>query len=238
MPKTSAHLQKAQATEPTRLSHPGRMQQPVQNPPGTAQAVARRPDRRVPRTHRALREALLHLIRERGWDGVRVQDVCERADVGRSTFYLHFADKEELLVSGFGDLRKALRAHLAGASGEPLDFALALMEHARDFKEVYKAMLGRRTGLLIQRSFMDVLKELVAEDLARAAAPGNVVPEVAVSYVAGAFWEVLSWWFEQRKPPPAEELAAVFKRLTLPLLPVIQERPLASGREPKRGAPR
>src|SRR6185437_2006254 len=67
-------------------------------------------DRRVERTQRALREALIRLVLERGWDDVSVQDVCARANVGRSTFYLHFADKEELLVSGFGGLQEALRA--------------------------------------------------------------------------------------------------------------------------------
>jgi AcrR family transcriptional regulator len=178
-----------------------------------------RPDRRVQRTQRALRDALLHLVRERGWDDVTVQDVCDRADVGRSTFYVHFADKEELLVSGFGDLRKVLRTHVAPAQGEPLGFTVALIEHAREFKELYKAMVGRRTGRLVHQSFMDVVKELVAEDLARGAV--STVPEVAVAYVAGAFWEVLSWWFEQRKPLPATEVAAAFKRLTLPLLPAL-----------------
>ena len=66
-------------------------------------------DRRVLRTRRTLREALVQLILQRGWEKVSVLEVCERADVGRSTFYTHFADKEELLLSGFDDLRQALR---------------------------------------------------------------------------------------------------------------------------------
>ena len=56
-----------------------------------------RPDRRVARSRRALKEALTDLILERGYEAVTVQDVIDRADVGRSTFYAHFLDKDDLL---------------------------------------------------------------------------------------------------------------------------------------------
>jgi AcrR family transcriptional regulator len=173
---------------------------------------------------------LIALIRERGWDDVTVQDVCERADVGRSTFYVHFADKEELLVTGFGDLRRSLRAHVARADGEPLGFTTALIEHAGEYREVFKALIGRRTAAKVQREFMEVVKELVAEDLSRAGVPAGSISEVPVVYVAGAFWEIVAWWFEQRRPPPAGELAATFKRMTLPVLQVAQQQSSGSGR--------
>jgi AcrR family transcriptional regulator len=176
-----------------------------------------------------LREALVQLIRERGWDDVSVQDVCERADVGRSTFYVHFADKEELLVTGFDDLREILRAHLEPAKEEPLGFAAALFEHARDYKELYRALVGRRTAVAVQQGFLSVVKELVADDLVRAGMPPNAVPEVAVSYVAGAFWHVLAWWLEQRSPLPVGDIAAIFKRMTLPVLRVIQQGVIQQG---------
>ena len=62
---------------------------------------AAKTDRRIARTRRALRESLSSLVMERGWSAVSVQEICERADIGRSTFYLHYADKDELLLSGF-----------------------------------------------------------------------------------------------------------------------------------------
>ena len=89
-------------------------------------AKAGRPDnRRVQRTRRTLREALVALILERGWDRFSIQDICERADVGRSTFYTHFADKEDVVGAGFEDLGRGVRAELAAASGarRPLAFS-------------------------------------------------------------------------------------------------------------------
>src|SRR5512138_3898449 len=91
-----------------------------------------RDDRRVRRTRAALRDALVDLIVERGWDGFGVQDLCARADVGRSTFYLHFADKEEVLADGFGHLGRELRAQLASAGRTgPLAFSRGLLDHAQ-----------------------------------------------------------------------------------------------------------
>ena len=67
------------------------------------------PDRRVRKTRQLLREALMELTLERGYDHVTIQDILDRADVGRSTFYAHYHDKDDLLVSEFETGRAATR---------------------------------------------------------------------------------------------------------------------------------
>ena len=116
-------------------------------------------DRRVRRTRDALRDALLKLILERGWDAVDVRDICERADVGRSTFYTHFADKEDLLLSGFDDLRKALKAlrPAVAGSGKPLAFTRGLFDHAHANRWLFRALVGKRSGLAVQKRFRQKL---------------------------------------------------------------------------------
>ena len=57
-------------------------------------------DRRVQRTRALLLSALLDLIVEQGYEEITVQDIVDRANVGRSTFYAHFLDKRELLLTG------------------------------------------------------------------------------------------------------------------------------------------
>ena len=57
-------------------------------------------DRRVRRTRKALRDALLTLAARRSWDDISVQDICSAADVGRSTFYAHYDGKDALLANG------------------------------------------------------------------------------------------------------------------------------------------
>ena len=77
--------------------------------------MPKRRDRRVERTQQLLRGALVSLIREKGFEALTVQDIIDRANVGRATFYSHFDNKEDLLVSGFEDLRASLKA----VSGTP-----------------------------------------------------------------------------------------------------------------------
>src|SRR3974377_1993543 len=56
-------------------------------------------DRRVERTRELLQKALMELISERGYDAITIQDIVDRAKVGRTTFYLHYNNKDELFLS-------------------------------------------------------------------------------------------------------------------------------------------
>src|SRR5258706_11054555 len=65
-------------------------------------------DRRIRRTQRSLHEALISLVLEKNYDLITVQEILDRADVGRSMFYPHFDGKDELLISGTHELRNIL----------------------------------------------------------------------------------------------------------------------------------
>jgi len=175
-------------------------------------------DRRVRRTRAALREALVDLIVERGWDGFSVQDLCARADVGRSTFYLHYADKEEVLADGFADLGKALRAELSRAAApRPLAFSRGLLDHALAHLRVFRALVGRRAAHLVQGKLRAVVMELVREDLA-ARLPAGRSREAAAAFLGGALFETLIWALEARPTPAAEEADGLFHALAAPVL--------------------
>lgn len=178
-------------------------------------------DRRVHKTRLALRDALIALILERGWDDTSVQDICDRANVGRSTFYTHFADKEDLLIGGLGDLRKALREQAPTvAGGRPLAFARGLIEHAHEQRRLFRAIIGKRSGHVVQQRFRQLLIALVKEDLMGLAPIGPHL-DGAAHYIAGAFFELLIWWVDSRSPLPVAELEELFLRMTTPVLSVL-----------------
>src|SRR5262245_49469875 len=68
------------------------------------------PDRRVQRTKTSLRNALMGLAREKPYPSIAVKEILDRANVGRSTFYTHFRDKDELLHSGIYEMLRSIRA--------------------------------------------------------------------------------------------------------------------------------
>ena len=177
-------------------------------------------DRRVLRTCRTLRDALVQLILQRGWDEITVQDICERADVGRSTFYTHFADKEELLLSGFDDLRRALREQ-GRASGVPLGFARAMIEHASENQRLFRALVGKRSGHAVEKRFRELVVDLVTEDL-ESLAPGSPRARGPASYVAGGFMQLLAWWLDTRTTLTPPELDRLFRELSTPLLETLR----------------
>ncbi|MBO0939343.1 TetR/AcrR family transcriptional regulator [Fibrella sp. HMF5335] len=108
-------------------------------------------DRRIQRTRKLLLDSLIELVLEKGYEAVAVQDIIDRANVGRSTFYAHFENKEQLLFSGHGWLTESL----FGNRNEPsADLTLGinlgiLFQHAADNHRLAKAMLGKKGGELI-----------------------------------------------------------------------------------------
>jgi AcrR family transcriptional regulator len=185
--------------------------------------TARAPDRRVERTRNLLRGALMELIVEKGYEAVTVQDIIDRANVGRATFYAHFADKQQLLVSGFEELRVFLvqkqHAEASGPGPFRLRFSLAMFEHACGYRQVYRALVGKQSGAVVRQRMQQLLTELVQNELAALRLPDaapSVSPEIVAQYVVSSFMGLLMWCVDHETPDTPEEMDAIFQRLTLP----------------------
>ncbi len=180
-------------------------------------------DRRIQRTHRALREALIALVSERGWDDFSVRDLCERADIARSTFYLHFADKDDVLTGGIEDFRRAVREQVASqkGGGQPLAFARAVIDHVWEQQRAFRALLGKRSGQAVMRRFREFVVDLVQDDLSGMAAPKRE-KGAAARFLAGGFLELLTWGLEPGSASGPQELEQLFRRLAAPALALLR----------------
>lgn len=157
------------------------------------------PDRRVLKTRAALRDAMLALMAPRGWDEMTIQEICDRANVGRSTFYQHYQSKDELLSEGMNDLRDQILAQSA-AQGPGLHFLAALLEHMEQHREVFRAAIGRRSGHGVARRFRKMVCQLVEAELARQDHPAAQTPCAAL-FVAGGIVEAMAWWVDAPQAP-------------------------------------
>jgi AcrR family transcriptional regulator len=158
------------------------------------------PDRRIRRTRKALQEALVGLIVERGYEKVTVQDLLDRADVGRSTFYAHYRDKESLFAACFDDLRADLERELdamtVGAPpADPLRPVGVLFAHAHRHQRVYQAVCGRTGDTVGTRQLHELILGALRGHLTAA---GIRLPvEVVAEFYASALVGLLVWWVRQ-----------------------------------------
>ncbi len=175
-------------------------------------------DRRVGRTRRILSEALMSLIIEKGYEKTTVQDIIDRANVGRSTFYAHFLDKDALLRSGFDNLRDALSKKGIG-NRDGWDVALDLFQHAQSHYPLYRAMVGKHSWDMIQQYANKFLFNLIREYLKpkMSAKKKTSVPlDIVAHYTVSSFLALLTWWLEHNMPYTAEQMMELFKGLAKP----------------------
>lgn len=177
-------------------------------------------DRRVRRTRQLLQEAIVELILEKPFSRITVQDIIDGADVGRSTFYAHFTDKEALLVSIFDDLANDLDHHIEEtAKSRHLLHTEAFFKHAQKRHDFYQAMVeggsleilletGRRhieASIQTHMRQMDVKEESLGVPLL-----------VLTNFLTGSLLSLLTWWLEEDMPYHPSEIASMYERLVMP----------------------
>lgn len=188
-------------------------------------------DRRVARTQKRLREALHSLIHERDYDSIAVKEILDRADVGRSAFYMHFRDKDELLVSALHEILGSVpssRLLADGNRGERLLwFSLPVFEHLYRLRDAGELKLGPKGRAVLHGHLQTVLAALIEEDVkkmfrARRRAAGQIPLDLLVRYIDSTFILVLNWWVENKCPVPPKRADELFRSLIVPTLKDIQ----------------
>jgi AcrR family transcriptional regulator len=180
-------------------------------------------DRRKQRTKRLLRDALIALMLEKDYTDITLQDITDRADVSRTTFYLHYRTKDELLFKSMEEMYDAMfhasapvtrddivKGDLSWAT-DPTDF-----QHFADNAAFYRVVLGEKgvPSFIVKarRYLAEMLKE-VLEPLAPA--EGARLPvEMMAYFLAGAEIGVLTWWLDHQEECPPEEMALKFFQMS------------------------
>ncbi len=156
---------------------------------GDAPAV----DRRVARSRRLLRSALMELVQEKEYARITVQDILDRADVGRSTFYAHFRDKDDLLV---GDLQFILP--LFDDDGpEVVPPFLPLFEHVQAFYPTLRKLIAGGAQPMMFERIRAGLVSRWHERIVRLQAGGlvrDLDPDAAAHFATAGFIALLTWW--------------------------------------------
>jgi AcrR family transcriptional regulator len=175
-------------------------------------------DRRSQRTRHLLSEALVELIREKDYNSITVSDIIDRANVGRSTFYAHYHDKDDLLMGELDRVIDVLNQHIPHEGREENSFfpSLGLFRHVREQYELYKALVwGPGIDLLIKH-LQKSLSKRIEQGLQGSGNEFDIPMPILANFVAGSFLTLLKWWLENRLVYSPEQMNEIFQKLTLP----------------------
>ena len=194
-------------------------------------------DRRVQRTRRALRNALLELIKEKEYDAISVEEITQRANLGRATFYLHYKDKEDLLVDEFNEIVNERARTISDipfsawlpaldpdnvAENKPAIPLLMAFQHVNNHADLYRILLksekSDRTLERIRKIISQAISEFMQKKLENDPIPilFEVPIDLLAAYFSGALLSCVDWWFEQELSYTPEEMTRMFQRLFFP----------------------
>lgn len=176
-------------------------------------------DRRSLRTRQALGDALVELMMQKGYDDISIKDIIDHANVGRSTFYAHFMDKDELFSSQLDRLMDLLNQHIPQklSSGNPFFPSLGLFQHIKQQSKLYK-MLAWGSGIdVLTRYLQKLLSKKIQQDLVAGGQTFAIPPAVIGDFLTGSFLSLIKWWLDTNKMTYSpEQMDEMFCKLALP----------------------
>ena len=172
-------------------------------------------DRRIRRTKTQLKKALTELVLEKGYDEVSVQEIIDRADVGRTSFYTYFRNKEDLLLQNLDDLEGMFdEAEKVGEQEGMLhdDFTLHMFQHLKENWRLGKILLGNKKIPLVRNYVQNILlkyyrkryKEFYKDMRSELEIEGAAV------FTSGALLSLTLWWLGMSRPVPPEKMHKIF----------------------------
>ena len=180
----------------------------------TEQETLSRFDRRKQRTHQNLKQAALDLVLEKGYDSVTIQDIVDRADYGRGTFYLHFNDKEslvwEIIMDGLAESNQQGAALYAQGNYPPgyVGYLVTFL-HAEQNQDLYRLMLGSQGSSLLSHRVAEVLAGQIEASIRNGEYnPHPGIPaDIAAQSIVGTLIRLVFWWLETLNSFSAKQMA-------------------------------
>lgn len=167
--------------------------------------------------------ALIALMHARGFDDITVQAICEQAKVGRSTFYAHFQDKDELFIRHTLVFARDLGGRLTWdeALGSYRFPACWLFEHVRRMKPIFESLSRARKAEFIMKVWQNNMAEVFEQRVRATRDSGSgdtgILAVILAQQLAGTLVTLIAWWTDHHYPVPEQEMDEQFHRLIIGL---------------------
>jgi AcrR family transcriptional regulator len=166
-------------------------------------------DRRILKSQEAIKKAIIELMAEKNFDQITLQEISDRANVSRRTIYLHYMDKFDLLDKLIKEHINILR-ELAESSSDMdfIDGNLIWFEYFEHNYLFFSTMLASKGAPSFRRQFLEfVMDGLKGEVNIKEGKNHGINEELILRFIAGAYVEIVEWWFTNGMPYPPEFMA-------------------------------
>ena len=178
-------------------------------------------DRRSQRTYRLVNAAFAELVVEKPYDEILVQDILDRAGIGRTTFYAHYFDKEDVLDTIIEQELELLTRQIAHAAVKRRVIpSLELFEHAyhsqnQQFRALMRSRASEFLWEALQAALCRAIEPALSTLFAERRSPPIPLPVVS-EYLASTLLTLFKWWVAADMPYPPEQIEHIFQQLALP----------------------
>jgi AcrR family transcriptional regulator len=180
-------------------------------------------DRRIQRTKNLLRKSILALVLERGYEVLTIEDITEHANLGRTTFYLHYKDKKELLLDSLNEIIEDVFQTIYSAENlkkweeEGIDPRKILFTYAAENADLFRLLFHREVGGFTSGHFQQELSKIfigLTENLQSHFKLTPQIPNiVTANFIAGALTGTLIWWLQNDLPYPPDEIYTMYHQI-------------------------
>ena len=179
-------------------------------------------DRRTRRTRQLLRDALLALLKEKRYEDISVQEIIERADVARSTFYVHYIDKDDLLVGKWGVFASNLGHHTELMAHEEKNSKSIFptrvwFQHVQAQNHILKIIVRDSAMDLAMKTLHGILRRDIQAKVQKHLPEDGAIPSsLVVDTMASALMTLIQWWVKNDMSYSPERMDGIFQQLVMP----------------------
>jgi AcrR family transcriptional regulator len=172
-------------------------------------------DARAVRTRDALASALISLMDGRDYNDIGVQHICDRAQIGRSTFYAHFQDKDEMYIRQVVVFARAMGEKLGFDRGGYRFPVAHMLDHVRHMRPMFESLRKANKADFVMKIWQNNLAEVFAQRVAqlRGDTPAEVPTDIMAQQLAGTFITLMTWWLDHHCPHSAAAMEEQWTRL-------------------------
>ncbi len=174
-------------------------------------------DRRTRKTRQILRDTLLKLLKQKRYEDISVQDIIAQADVARSTFYVHYVDKDDLLTGRHGIFAENLGEQMLAHAGESASAfsSRTWFYHIQAQGDILKVLAKDSAMELAMKTLRGIIHDSIQEGM-QAHKDASMPLSLLVDYLTDTLMTLIKWWFKDGMRYTPEQMDEMFQQLVMP----------------------